>query len=63
MAFRGGQLETLALLIEYGADINARAFHRWDQSPLNIAIEYHGTGHPVSILPINIGAVDLEPGY
>jgi hypothetical protein len=61
MAAHNGELEAVKLLVEHGADINARTFHQlpgWGPSPLNLALLEHGPEHSVSKYLTSIGAIN-----
>jgi ankyrin repeat protein len=61
VAAHNGELEAVKLLVEHGADINARTFHKlpgWGPSPLNLALLKHGPEHSVSKYLMSIGALN-----
>eukprot|EP00934_Nitzschia_sp_Nitz4_P008895 Nitzschia sp. Nitz4//scaffold43_size134323//66673//68223//NITZ4_003301-RA/size134323-processed-gene-0.50-mRNA-1//-1//CDS//3329551954//8885//frame0 len=57
-AVLAGELEIVELLIDYGADINARTLFGHGQSPLNIAKSEYGESHPIFVLLQSMDAED-----
>lgn len=56
-AARGGHMEVIQLLIQYGADINARTGTYSDgHSPLSLVIQNHGEDHPLVEYLRSLGA-------
>lgn len=57
-AVRGGQIDTVKLLVELGADLNAKVAQ--GGTPLWLAKHFHESNHPVVEYLTSIGAPDEE---
>lgn len=62
-AVRGGHLEAVVLLIQEGAEKDARTGRTGNgSSPLSLAVAHHSASHPVSRYLQSIGALDIGEG-
>jgi len=60
-AARGGHLDTVAFLLDHGADLNARTHKGSGVSPLKIAREAHGDDHILVQFLKDLGAQEFGP--
>lgn len=60
-AARGGHVDVVMLLVEHGADINARTHSGEGSSPLNLAVENHGLEHELVEYLSSLGALNIGP--
>ena len=60
-AARGGHVDVVMLLVEHGADINARTHAGEGSSPLNLAVENHGLEHELVEYLSSLGALNIGP--
>jgi len=61
-AARGGHLEAVQVLVEHGVDFNMRTNGGVGWTPLALAVENHGEGHPVVQYFREIGALQKTSG-
>lgn len=60
-AARGGHPESIRLLLQHGADMNARTHKGAGSTPLQIARKAHSGDHPAAQYLKSLGAADLGP--
>ena len=60
-AARGGHLDVLELLVEHGADINARTHSGKGSTPMNLAVDSHGLEHEIVEYFSSLGALNIGP--
>jgi prolyl 4-hydroxylase len=57
-AVRFGNIEMIQILLDHGADVNQETYYK--QTPLSLALKYHGSDHPVTEFLLEQGAEDPD---
>ena len=60
-AARAGSIETVEILLQYGADLNRRTFGGTGGTALYYALKYLGERHPMSDFLVAVGGVMIAP--
>ena len=57
-AVRSGNIEMVKILLEYGANVNQKT--NYQQNPLSISLDFHGSDHEMTEFLLEMGAEDVE---